>query len=115
MVCAAAVLDPVAPLAAFDDDEVDVDVCAVAAGEPVSVEFSDDEVDVDVCADEPPVPESPVAVLAPVVVEVEAAAWEPGDEDVCEVAADGFDAELPAVVVEVVPVIDCAVVPLEFA
>jgi hypothetical protein len=105
--------DPVAPLPEFEDDEVEVDVCAVAAGEPALLEFADDEVDVAVWADELPVPESPAVVLDPVVVEAEA--WAPGDEGVDEVTPDGFGSELPAVVVEVVPVDDCAVDPFEFA
>jgi hypothetical protein len=107
--------DAVAPLPEFDDDEVDVDVCAVAEAEPALLEFADDEVDVDACADELPVPGSPAAVLAPVVVEVEAEACAPGEEGVDEVAADGFGTELPAVVVEVVPVLDCAVDPFTSA
>jgi hypothetical protein len=40
--------DPIPPLPEFADDELVVDVCAVAAGELALFEFADDEVDVDV-------------------------------------------------------------------
>lgn len=99
------------PLPEFVEDEVVVDVCAPAAGEPALLEFAEDEVDVDVWADELLAPESPAAVLAFVDVEVEA--WAPGDEGVGVVAADGLVAVLPADVPEVVPVLVCAVDPLE--
>jgi hypothetical protein len=112
-VCAAAVPEPVAPLPEFDDDEDVVDVCAVAAGVPASLVFADHEVDVAACAVELPEPESPAAVLAPVDVGVEA--WVAADDGAGEVTADGFVAVLPAVVAEVVPVVVCAVDPLESA
>jgi hypothetical protein len=103
--------DPVPPLAEFAEDEVVVDVCAVADGEPELLEFADDEVDVDVCADALPAPELPAAVLAPVDVEVEA--WAPGDEGAGDVEVEGLVGVLPAVVAEVVPVLVCAFEPLE--
>jgi hypothetical protein len=106
--------DPIPPLPEFADDELVVDVCAVAAGELALFEFADDEVDVDVCADELPAPESPAAVLAVVDVVVEALpVVADGACAAVVVAPDGLVVVLPAEVAEVVPVFVCALEPLE--